>query len=65
MIEQLQLKGRRVGDAEVSSQHGNFIVNRGKASAADVLGLIREVREEVRVEKGIEMDLEVRIVGEG
>ena len=64
MIDELQLKGHRVGDAEVSEKHANFIVNRGRATAADVLSLIREIRQRVKEEKGIEMDLEVMVVGE-
>jgi len=64
LIDELQLKGHRVGDAEVSEKHANFIVNRGRATAADVLSLIREIRQRVKEEKGIEMDLEVMVVGE-
>ena len=64
LIDELRLKGHRVGDAEVSDKHANFIVNRGRATAADVLSLIHEIRQRVKEEKGIEMDLEVMIVGE-
>ncbi len=64
LVEQLGLKGRRVGEAEVSPLHGNFIVNRGKATAQEVLDLIREVQEQVKAARGIEMELEVKVVGE-
>ncbi len=64
LIDDLQLKGRRVGHAQVSEKHANFIVNRGKATAADVLALILEIRQRVKQEKGIDLGLEVKIVGE-
>ncbi len=64
LIDELQLKGRQVGNARVSEKHANFIVNRGKATAADVLSLILEIRQQVKQEKGIDLDLEVKIVGE-
>jgi UDP-N-acetylmuramate dehydrogenase len=63
LIDELQLKGRRVGNAQVSEKHANFIVNRGRATAADVLSLILEIRQRVKREKGIDLDLEVKIVG--
>ena len=44
--------------------HGNFIVNEGDATAADVLGLIEEIRDAARVAHGIELDTEVQIVGQ-
>jgi UDP-N-acetylmuramate dehydrogenase len=64
LIDELQLKGRRVGQAQVSEKHANFIVNRGKATAADMLSLISEIRQRVKQVKGIDLDLEVKIVGE-
>jgi UDP-N-acetylmuramate--alanine ligase len=63
IIDQLGLKGMRVGDAEVSTVHGNFIINRGHASAADVLALIRQVREQVRRERQIDLEPEVLLYG--
>jgi UDP-N-acetylmuramate dehydrogenase len=54
----------RVGDAEVSTKHGNFIVNRGHATAADVTRLIQKVRRAIRQKAGIRLDLELKIVGE-
>lgn len=64
IIEDLNLKGQRIGNAQVSEKHANFIVNRGKARASDVLALIDEIRERVKREKGIDLALEVKIVGE-
>ena len=63
LIEASGLKGARVGDAEVSTRHGNFIVNRGQASAADVIELIRKVRRTIRRMTGTRLDLELKVVG--
>lgn len=63
LIEAAGLKGQMLGGAEISSVHANFIVNRGDASAADVLGLIEQARETVRSASGIELETEVKIVG--
>jgi UDP-N-acetylmuramate dehydrogenase len=62
IIEEAGLKGSRVGGAEVSSRHANFIVNTGGASAADVLGLIARIRTAVRERIGFELECEVRYV---
>ena len=59
MIDGLGLKGFRVGDAMVSDRHANFFVNAGRASCADMLGLIGEVRARVRAEHGCELEEEV------
>lgn len=64
LIEQAGLKGTRVGGAQVSSVHANFFVNRGGASARDVLELIDLVRSQVRSRFGIELELELQIVGQ-
>ena len=64
LIEQCGLKGRRIGGAQVSEKHANFIVNTGGATAADIENLIDEVRETVRQQTGIDLHPEVRIVGE-
>ncbi len=63
LIDALGLKGERVGDAEVSPVHANFIVNRGHATAADVLALMRRVRERVKAAHGIELEPEVMLYG--
>src|SRR5580700_7334019 len=59
MIDELGLKGHRVGDAMVSDRHANFFVNVANASGADMLRLIDEVRERVRATYGIELENEV------
>ena len=64
LIERLGLKGARVGGAVVSAVHGNFIVNDGAATARDVLGLIETIRQRARLAEGIELEIEVEIVGE-
>jgi len=64
LVEQLGFKGRGEGAAEVSEVHGNFIVNRGGARAAEVLGLIERIRGEARRERGVELETEVKIIGE-
>lgn len=64
LIDELGLKGTRVGGAVVSSEHGNFIVNDGAASARDVLELMEIIRHRVRRERGIDLEPEVEIVGE-
>jgi UDP-N-acetylenolpyruvoylglucosamine reductase len=63
LIEELGLKGASVGGARVSEMHGNFIVNEGGATAADVLRLIGIIRERARQERGIELETEVMILG--
>lgn len=63
MIEDLGLKGYRVGDAEVSPVHANFIVNNGSATARDVLAIIMEVRRRVKDEYGTELQTEIRFIG--
>ena len=59
MIDGLGLKGFRVGDAMVSERHANFFVNAGRASSADMLGLISEVRARVQAAHGCELEEEV------
>lgn len=63
LIEGAGLKGARVGGAEVSDKHANFIVNVDHATAADVVGLIGLVRDEVRRRYGIELETEVKFLG--
>lgn len=64
LIEAAGLKGVQVGDAQVSTLHANFIVNRGRATARDVLSLIRKVGQTVEQTSGVTLQLEVRIVGQ-
>ncbi len=65
LIEACGLKGFAIGGARVSEKHANFIVNpQGRAAAADIEQLIRHVQETVRTRTGVELEAEVRIVGE-
>ncbi len=64
LIDELGLKGTRIGGAQVSTVHGNFIVNTGGATAAEVLELIEWVRVEARAKRAVELETEVEIVGE-
>jgi UDP-N-acetylmuramate dehydrogenase len=63
LIERAGLKGYRVGDAQISELHANFVVNLGRASAADALGCIRKAYEEVRDRFGVRLEPEVRLIG--
>ena len=64
VVEAAGLKGARVGDAQVSDKHANFIVNQGRASAKDVLALIKKVRTEVARKTGVKLELELKLVGQ-
>jgi UDP-N-acetylmuramate dehydrogenase len=64
LIEEVGLKGFRSGDAQVSELHANFIVNRGRAKAKHVLDLIGIIKDKVKKEKGVDLELEIEIVGE-
>ena len=64
LIEEAGLKGHRIGGAEVSTKHANFIINRDDASASDIEELIEHVRKTVLEVHGVRLQHEVRIVGE-
>jgi UDP-N-acetylmuramate--alanine ligase len=64
LVDELGLKNTGVGKARVSEVHGNFIVNDGGATAAEVLELIAKIQETARSKRGIELETEVQIVGE-
>jgi UDP-N-acetylmuramate dehydrogenase len=65
LIESCGLKGHAIGDAAVSAKHANFIVNAARrARAADIEALIAHVRETVRAKTGVDLEPEVRILGE-
>jgi UDP-N-acetylmuramate dehydrogenase len=64
LIEAAGLKGHRIGGAEVSEKHANFIINRDNASATDIEELIEHVRQAVIEQHGVKLVHEVRIVGE-
>jgi UDP-N-acetylenolpyruvoylglucosamine reductase len=65
LIDDVGLRGHRIGDAQISDKHCNFFINAGHARAADVKVLIDLARERVRDRFGIELELEVGLVGEG
>ena len=65
LIEELGFKDYQVGGAAISERHANFIVNRGSATAKNILELIRTIQEKVWQEKGIQLEPEIRVVGEG
>lgn len=62
LIEDAGLRGYRVGDAQVSEKHCGFVVNRGKATSAEVLQLIEDVQKEVKEQFGVQLEPEVRII---
>ena len=62
MIDMLGLKGRRMGGAEISAKHANFIINKDRAASGDVLKLIDLVKEKVKANYGIDLELEVKII---
>jgi len=64
LIDQAGLKGVRIGDAQVSRRHANFIVNLGRATCDDVLSLMEHIQRGVAREFGVMLDPEVRLVGE-
>jgi len=64
LVEELGLKGTRVGGAMVSLEHGNFLINDGTATARDVLELMELIRSRARASRGIELETEVEIIGE-
>lgn len=64
LVDELGLKGTRVGGAVVSDIHGNFIINDGAATGRDVLELIEVIRTAARAQRGIDLETEVEIVGE-
>lgn len=64
LVQELGLKGAKIGGAMVSFEHGNFIVNDGSATARNVLDLIELIKTKARAERGIELHTEVEIVGE-
>ncbi len=64
LIDRAGLKGHAFGDAVVSDKHANFIINRGGASAGDLLGLMEQVQTRVRNRFEVSLEPEVRIIGE-
>ena len=62
LIDQCGLKGLIVGGAQVSEKHAGFVVDRGGATCADVLELVRQVRESVLRQTGVELEMEVKVL---
>jgi len=64
LVDSLGLKGTVIGNAEVSDVHGNFLVNRGGATARDILHLIEAIQQKAREERRIELEPEIKILGD-
>lgn len=64
LIDAAGLKGTRIGGAEISSQHGNFFINNGNATAADIFELVRITRQAVASKFGVKLELEIELVGD-
>lgn len=64
LIEQAGLKGMRIGDAQVSEKHAGFIINRGRATAKDVIELMHLIQQRVENMFGVELEPEIQIIGE-
>ena len=63
LIDQMDLKGFRIGDAEISEDHGNFVLNLGKATASDIVQIIAVIKTKARDEYGIQLKEEVQYMG--
>lgn len=64
LIQEAGLKGYRIGDAEISTLHGNFIINRGHATAKDILALIEHAKHIVKNQFQVDLEPEVLVIGE-
>lgn len=64
LIDECGLKGYKIGEAQISTKHAGFIVNTGKATANDVLNLIKYTQEKVKEKFGVNIEPEIRILGE-
>jgi UDP-N-acetylenolpyruvoylglucosamine reductase len=64
LVDELGLKGKRVGQVIVSQVHGNFFVNQGGATAREVLDLVTEIKEVAQRERGVQLEMEVKVIGE-
>jgi len=62
LIEECGLKGLQIGEAQISKKHANFIINKGNATFNDVTELIKIIQETVNEQKGIELELEIRVI---
>ena len=64
IVDELGLKGTRIGNAEVSMTHGNFIINHGNAKSDDVLSLIKQIRNQIYEKRGVLLEPEVLLLGQ-
>ena len=64
LIEDAGLKGFSVGGAAVSEKHAGFVINKDHGTAADILGLCNEVKNRVKETSGVELELEIKLLGE-
>jgi UDP-N-acetylmuramate--L-alanine ligase/UDP-N-acetylenolpyruvoylglucosamine reductase len=64
LVDELGLKGRRSGKVVVSEVHGNFFVNEGGATAREVMDLVAEIKEVAQRERGVQLEMEVKVIGE-
>jgi UDP-N-acetylmuramate dehydrogenase len=64
LIEAAGLKGKRIGNAEISPLHGNFFINHDNTKAEDIRALIELVMKTVKEKQGVDLELEVELVGE-
>ncbi|HET9587520.1 MAG TPA: hypothetical protein VFO91_01915, partial [Anaerolineales bacterium] len=64
LIEAAGLKGTRIGSAEISPLHGNFFINHEDTKAEDIRALIRLVQQTVKETQGVELELEIELIGE-
>ena len=63
LIDQAKLKGKRIGDAEISTKHANFIINHGNASSNDIINLIKVIKNKVKEKFNIDLNLEIKLIG--
>ena len=63
-LDDAGLKGYSVGDAEVSTKHAGFVVNKGKATAKDVLELVEHIKRTIKEKKDLDIELEIIVLGD-
>lgn len=64
LIDECGLKGYSVGDAEISTKHAGFVINKGKAAASDVLNLVKHVKNEIKNKFDLDIELEILVLGD-
>lgn len=64
IIDECGLKGFSIGDAEISTKHAGFIINKGKATANDFLKLVEYIKNEIKNKTGLDLELEILVIGE-